>query len=73
MRADYSNGYYYVSNDTGVLRVEADEFERFVHNFSVASKLNKNMGIQGCRVEDRPTTIKAVGKPTEIFVNFSMN
>ncbi len=54
MRADYSNGYYYVSSDSdslageesSILRVEAKEFESFIDNFILARALNNSMGIQ---------------------------
>ncbi len=54
MRADYIDGYYYVSSDSdsleveeiSILRVEAKEFESFVDNFILARALNNSMGIQ---------------------------
>lgn len=54
MRADYSNGYYYVSSDSdslageesSILRVEAKEFESFIDNFILARALNNSMGIE---------------------------
>lgn len=53
MRADYSNGYYYVSSDSdslageesSILRVEAKEFESFVDNFILARALNNAIGV----------------------------
>ncbi len=55
MRADYTNGYYYISNESGVLRVKADELENFVKNFEIATMLNNSIGITGCRVVEKPT------------------
>lgn len=53
MRADYSDGYYYVSSDSdslageesSILRVEAKEFESFIDNFILARALNNAMGV----------------------------
>lgn len=53
MRADYIDGYYYVSSDSdslageesSILRVEAKEFESFVDNFILARALNNAIGV----------------------------
>lgn len=53
MRADYSDGYYYVSSDSdslageesSILRVDVKEFESFIDNFILARALNNAIGV----------------------------